>query len=61
MKKIIFILCICITITGCLKGKRVVVTDTTTKTSVEVTEDGLVVDGTLPIGNGVELTVKEEE
>ena len=60
MKKIIIALCFCIAITGCLKGKKVVLTDTKTNTSVEVTEDGLIVSGTLPIGDGVELTVTED-
>ena len=62
MKRILCILCVCFMFSGCiLKGKKVVLTDTKTNTSVEVTEDGLIVSGTLPVGDGVELTVTEEE
>lgn len=63
MKKLIIILCVCLcfALMGCLKGKKVVLTDSNTKTELTITEDGVVINGTLPVGNGVVVTVTEEE
>jgi len=60
MKKFIIVLCVCFALTGCiLKGKKVVLTDAKTGTELTVTEDGLIVEGSIPVG-GVQITVSED-
>lgn len=59
MKKFIIILCLGFALVGCKKTVRI--TDTDTNTSIIISEDGAIIEGTIPIGNGVEITVTEEE
>jgi hypothetical protein len=58
MKKIIVILCVCLTLVAC---KTVRIKDTATGTNVVITEDGLIVEGDLKINEHLTVSVEEGE
>jgi len=61
MKKAIFILFVCLAVSGCFKGKKIVYTNPEKGITVELSEDQVSVTGTHTLEDGSIITVTDKE